>query len=116
MSFAERYAGPLQRASVSVLGGAVLYRPVAGGEGVSIRGIWSSPYREFDGDRGKVALRTPTIDVRRADVVACFGNPPAEGDVIEVDDGVLGLLKYKVNGEPEGDGQGMEKLYLYLIE
>lgn len=114
MTFAERIARQIQKAGVVVLGGAVLYRPVSGGE-ASIRGIWSSPYTEFEGEHGKVAARAPTLDVRRADIVASFEGPPALGDKIEINDGVLGVLTYQVANEPEDDGQGMVKLYLNLI-
>jgi hypothetical protein len=115
MTFAERFGKLVGNASASILGGAVLYRPGDGGE-ATVRGIWSNPYSELDGEHGSIATRAPTLDVRRSEIVDCFGGPPQAGDTIEIRDGVLGVLRYIVTGEPEDDGQGMFKLFLQLVE
>jgi len=114
MTFAERFGKLIHNPSATILGGAVLYRPEAGGE-ASVRGVWSNPYTELDGEHGKIATRMPTLDVRREEIVTLFGVPPGEGDIVQIDDGVLGILDYIVAGEPEDDGQGMVKLFLNLI-
>ena len=116
MSFASQFGKIVQGAAKQILGQKVKYKPAAGGEVSSIRGIWSSPYLEYDDGVTRIAAREPTLDVRVADVVQHFEEGPKNGDIVEFDDGVLGTLKYKVFGKPEGDGQGMVKLRLKLFK